>query len=150
MSTRVNLHFQTRIDLEFLSQGIHLRLIRLLGTVQLKTPGGWSKETQVIVDTGNPISLVPYSIWSGAEYRLLVQGKTKLFGLGADEQGGLSGTLGEVTLVFKDQQTTSSAIKCKAHLMEDDSAPFLIGFEDILTEAELACHYKSQLAWIEM
>lgn len=51
---------------------------------------------------------------------------------------------------FKDQQTTSSAIKCKAHLMEDDSAPFLIGFEDILTEAELACHYKSQLAWIEV
>lgn len=86
----------------------------------------------------------------GAEYRPLVQGKTKLFGLGADEQGGLTGTLGEVTLVFKDQQTTSSAIKCKAHLMEDDGAPFLIGFEDILTEANLACNYESQLAWIEV
>lgn len=33
--------------------------------------------------------------------------------------------------------------------MDDDSAPFLIGFEDILTETEWACKYKSQLAWIE-
>jgi len=58
--------------------------------------------------------------------------------------------LGEATLVFKDQQSTSPPIKFKAHLMDDDSAPFLIGFEDILTDAELACRYRSQTAWLEI
>ncbi|MEK7727275.1 MAG: hypothetical protein AAB354_02615, partial [candidate division KSB1 bacterium] len=69
MSTRINLHFQTKIDLEFLAHGIHLRLVRLLGTVQLKTMSGWSPETRVIIDCGNPISIIPHSIWSSAEVR---------------------------------------------------------------------------------
>ena len=119
-----------------------------MGTVQLKMSNGWSLETRVIIDTGNPISLIPHSIWSSAEVRTLIQSKSQLFGLGADDTKGISGQLGEATLVFKDQQTTSPPIKLKAHLMDDDSAPFLIGFEDILTDAELVCNYKSRLAWI--
>lgn len=150
MSTRIELHFQTKIDLEFLSQGIHLRLIRLLGTVQLKTLGGWSPETRVIIDTGNPISIIPHSIWSSAEFRILTQSKTRLFGLGSEHTEGISGQLGEATLVFKDQLTTSPSINFKAHFMDDDSAPFLIGFEDILTETKWGGNYKSQLAWIEV
>jgi hypothetical protein len=135
--------------LEFLSQGIHLRLIRLLGTVQLKTPNGWSPETRVIIDTGNPVTMIPHSIWSQADVRILIQGKTKLYGLGSDESAGLSGQLAETTLVFKDPTTISPAIKCKAHILDDDSAPFLIGFEDILTSARLTCRYDSHTAWLE-
>ncbi len=150
MSTKVNLYFQTKIDLEFLSQGVHLRLIRLLGTVQLKAPTGWSSEARVIIDTGNPVTIIPYSIWSQAEVRILIQGKTKLFGLGSNEAAGLSGQLAEVTLVFKDPATTSPPIKCKAYILDDDSAPFLIGFEDILTSADFGCNYKSHTAWLEI
>lgn len=150
MSTRINLSLQTKIDLEFLSRGIHLRLVRLLGVVQLKTVDGWSPETRVIIDSGNPISLIPHSIWRAAEIRMLTSSKTQIFGLGGENTSGLSGRLGEATLVFKDPQTTSPPIKFKAHLMDDDSAPFLIGFEDILTDTDWACSYKSQNAWIEV
>jgi hypothetical protein len=150
MSIKVNLHFQTKIDLEFLSQGVHLRLIRLLGTVQLKTSTAWSPEARVIIDTGNPVTIIPYSIWSQADVRILIQGKTKLYGLGSDEADGLSGQLAEVTLVFKDPTTTSPPIRCKGHILDDDGAPFLIGFEDILASADLACSYKSHTAWLEI
>jgi len=137
------------MDVEFLSKGIPLRLIRLLGTVQLKTPTGWSREERVIIDTGNPISIIPYSIWSQVEIRILIQSKTKIFGLGSDEVGGLSGQLAEAILVFKDRDNASPPIKFKAHILDDDSAPFLIGFEDILTIADMFCNYKSNAAWLE-
>ncbi len=149
MSIRVNLHFQTKIDLQFLADGVHFRLIRLLGTVQLRTADGWSPEMKVIIDTGNPVTIIPHSIWSLADVRVLMPAKTKLFGLGSNEEIGLSGQLAEATLVFKDPDTISPPIKFKAHILDDDSAPFLIGFEDILTSAGLACSYASQTAWLE-
>jgi len=150
MSTKVKLHFQTKIDLEFLAKGVHLRLIRLLGTVHLKTSTGWSPEARVIIDTGNPISLIPHSMWSQAEAQVLIRDKTRLYGLGSDEAAALPGRLGETTLVFKDRKKNSRPFKLKAHLLDDDSAPFIIGFEDILTIAKLVCNYKSQAAWLEI
>jgi len=149
MSIRVQLKLQTKIDLDALSQGVHLQLIRLLGVGQLKTPSGWSREEKVIIDTGNPVTIIPYSIWSQAEVRILMPGKTKLYGLGSDGASGLSGQLAETTLVFKDGQAISPPIKFKSHMLDDDSAPFLIGFEDILTNSELVCKYKSNAAWLD-
>ena len=146
---KVNLHFQTKIDLEFLSKGVHLRLIRLLGTVHLKTTEGWTPEARIIIDTGNPISIIPHSIWSEAIVNILIREKTKLYGLGTDEASALGGHLAEATIAFKDRKKTSPPVKLKAHLLDNDSAPFIIGFEDVLTIAKLVCNYKSQTAWLE-
>lgn len=150
MSTKISLKFQTKIDLEFLSKGIHVRLIRLLGVAQLKTDKGWSPEEDVIIDTGNPISILPHSIWSQADVHILLPDRTKIFGLSSGENAGLSGKLGEVVLVFKDMKRTSPPIKLKAHLLDDDSAPFIIGYEDVLTQMKLVSDYKAHSAYVEI
>ena len=67
MSIKIKLEFQTKIDLELLSQGVNLQLIRLLGNVHLKCPKKWSIEEKVIIDTGNPISIIPHSVWQNVE-----------------------------------------------------------------------------------
>lgn len=37
----------------------------------------------------------------------------------------------------------------KAYLIEDDRAPLLIGFEDVLTLIKLVSDYKNKVAYLE-
>jgi hypothetical protein len=64
--------------------------------------------------------------------------------------GKVSGKLGEITLILVDKKTTSPPIKAKALLLDDDSVPFLIGFEDILTDIKLVCDYKSKTSFFHI
>lgn len=150
MSIRIRLDFQTKIDLDFLLKGVSVRLIRLIATIRLKTRDAWTRAYDAIVDTGNPISIIPFSIWSKAQVRLLLPDKTKLYGIGADDKTAVSGKLAEVIGVFRAPQKTSQPIRIKAHILEDDSAPLLIGFEDILTDVKLVSDYKSKEAYLEV
>ena len=150
MSIRIRLDFQTKIDLDFLLKGVSLRLIRLIATIQLKTRDGWTRTYDAIVDTGNPISIIPFSIWSKAQVKFLLPDRTQLFGIGADDKAAVSGKLAEVVGIFRDQQKVSQPLRIKAHILEDDSAPLLIGFEDILTNVKLVSDYKSKEAYFEV
>lgn len=38
-------------------------------------------------------------------------------------------------------------IRAKAILLDDDSVPFLIGFEDILSDIKLVCDYSGKTAY---
>jgi hypothetical protein len=149
MSTRINLEFQTKIDLDFISYGVKVLLIRLIGNVHLKNNQNWSTEEKVIIDTGNPISIIPYSVWQNIERKVLVLSKTKLYGLGSSNEIALSGQLAVVTIVFKDEKNVSKPLKIKANLLDDDNAPFLIGYEDILTQSKLVSDYKNNISYIE-
>lgn len=150
MSIKINLEFQTKIDLEFLSEGVAVRLIRLLGTVHLKSHPNWSPEEKVIIDTGNPISIVPFSMWQNIERKILLRSKTKLYGLTTSDEMAFSGQLAELTIAFKDQENVSKPIKIKAVLLDSDNAPFIIGYEDVLTEAKLVSDYKNDIAYLEL
>jgi len=149
MSIKINLEFQTKIDLEFLTNGINLRLIRLLGNVHLKSHQNWSTEEKVIIDTGNPISIIPFSIWQNVERNILISSKTKLYGLSSTDEAALSGQLAEVTIVFKDEKNISTPLKIKATLLDSDNAPFIIGYEDILTRTKLVSDYQNSSAYLE-
>jgi len=149
MSIRINLEFQTKIDLEFLSSGVNVQLIRLLGNVHLKGRNKWSVEEKVIIDTGNPISIIPYSLWQNNEKKILLYPKTKLYGLTSTDDTALSGQLSEVTIVFKDEENVSFPLKIKATLLDEDNAPFIIGYEDVLTKAKLVSDFKNNSAYLE-
>lgn len=146
MSTTISLAFETRLDLEALSVGVTLRLIRLIATVQLKTRDGWTRSYKAILDSGNPISLIPHFIWKEAEIKWLLPKKSELKGIGS---GRISGQLAEVTLVFLDAQIKSAPTKVKALLLDDDTIPFLLGFEDLLAELRLFSDYKAYKAHLE-
>ena len=113
MSISIGLRFRTEFDLDILSQGISVRLIRVLATIQLETASSWTKEYRAIVDTGNPISIIPFSIWNQAQIRPLIRENVRLYGLGSNEKSALSGHLAEVTCIAEDLST-----------IEDKGLPF--------------------------
>lgn len=147
MSTTIELEFETHIDLDFVEQGIAVHLIRLTGSVQLQTEEGWTRKYKALVDTGNPISVIPNSVWSKGKINWILPHKNDLHGIGG---GKVSGKLGEITLILVDKKTTSPPIKAKALLLDDDSVPFLIGFEDILTDIKLVCDYKGKTSFFQI
>lgn len=82
MSIKINLEFETRVDIDFLAKGISFRLIRLISRIKLKSKEGFTKTYDAIVDTGNPITIIPFSIWSKASVHLISHEQVKLYGLG--------------------------------------------------------------------
>ncbi|MFH0813481.1 MAG: hypothetical protein V2A69_11690 [Pseudomonadota bacterium] len=147
MSTSIELEFETHIDLDFIEQGIAVHLIRLTASLQLQTSEGWTRKYKALVDTGNPISVIPNSVWSKGKINWILSHRSDLLGIGG---GKVSGKLGEVTLVLVDKKTASPPIKAKALLLDDDSVPFLIGFEDIMTDIKLVCDYKSKTSFFQI
>jgi hypothetical protein len=140
------LELTTHIDLDHIGEGITVRLIRLIASACLETEKEWSAKRKAIIDTANPVSLIPYSIWSRSRSRWLSARKSRLLGIGS---GYASGRLGEVNVVLLDDQNVSPVVRMKAYLLDDDNTPFLIGFEDVLTDFCLFCDYKTNIAYLE-
>jgi len=147
VSTTIELEFETNIDLDFVEQAIAVHLIRLTVSLQLQTNEGWTRKYKALVDTDNPISVIPNSVWSKGKINWILSHKSDVRGIGG---GKVSVKLGEITLILVDKKTTSPPIKAKALLLDDDSVPFLIGFEDILTDIKLVCDYKSKTSFFEI
>ncbi|MGH7597423.1 MAG: hypothetical protein ACREOI_13805 [bacterium] len=147
MSTNIALTFQTNYDLALLSAGLKVRLVRLLVNVCFKTTSGWTAPYEAIVDTGNPITVIPQKIRQQISSQILYPNKVDLLEIG---QGSVRGQLASVVISFQDPQTTSPLLQAKAYLLDDDSAPLSIGFEDGLTELRLVSDYPQQQAYFEI
>ena len=147
VSTSIELEFETHIDLDFVEQGIAEHLIRLTASLQLQTREGWTRKYKALVDTGNPISVIPNSVWSKGKINWILSHRSDLLGIGG---GKVSGKLGEVTLILVDKKTASPPIKAKALLLDDDSVPFLSGFEDIMTDIKLVCDDESKTSFFQI
>lgn len=147
MSTKIALEIRTDLDLDFLEEDVLFRLIRFMSFVQLRTSEGWTAPHKAIIDIGTPISIIPRFIWKHAQVKPISLRKVTLTGIGS---GKVQGRLGEVTLVFSDEQATSPPIQAKAHLLDDNSVPLLIGCEDILTQLDLFISYRNKVAYFEL
>lgn len=111
MSTSISLKFQTNLDLALLSAGVKVRLVRLLVNVCFKTSGNWTAPYEAIVDTGNPITIIPQKIHQQISSQVLYPSKLDLFGIG---HGSIRGLLASVMMSFHDPQTTSPPLQAKA------------------------------------
>lgn len=150
MSIKINLEFETRVDIDFLAKGISFRLIRLISRIKLKSKEGFTRTYDAIVDTGNPITIIPFSIWSKASVHLISHEQVKLYGLGTEDNSAIKGNIGQVEIIFLDEQRSSASMTLKAYLIEDDKVPLLIGFEDVLTLMKLVSDYKNNVAYLEV
>ena len=147
MSIKIDLEFDTRLDSDLLSVGISIRLIRLIASLRLKTAEAWTDPYKAIIDTGSPITLIPKHVWEKVSVKWIIPGSIQLTGLGS---GGVSGKLAEVVMVFLDKKGTSPSISLKAFLVDSDTIPLIIGFEDVLTDIKMVCDYKSKSAFLQI
>lgn len=147
MPINISLAYQTNYDLALLSAGLKVRLVRLLTNVCFQTPAGWTEPYEAIVDTGNPITVIPQKIHQQIFSQILYPNKVNLLGIG---QGSVRGQLANVTMSCQDPQTSSPPLSAKAYLLDDNSAPLIIGYEDGLTELRLVSDYPQQQAYFEI
>ncbi len=146
MSTVIPLRFKSQYDPELLSEGVKFNLIRLLAGADFKTLTGWSQKYHAIVDTGSPANLIPRHIWSQSVNRLILAKKFSLSGIG---QGKVFAYLGEVTVRLSYRAKATAPIKVRAFLLETDSAPLILGFQDFLTISTLLSSYPKKLASVK-
>jgi len=145
----IRLSVRTLVDLDALEVGAALHLIRITAAVSILTPAGWSPAREGILDTGNPVSLIPQSAWAGATVEFLGARSRAIHGLGSTEQTAIRGRLGRLVLSIGDEQALSPAIETIAYLLDDDRAPLLLGCEGILTRATLNANLGARQAFLE-
>lgn len=145
----IRLSVRTRLNLDALEAGVALRLIRITAAVSILTPSGWSLPREGIIDTGNPVTLVPHRAWSGASVEFLTPTYRPLQGLGSTPQTAIRGRLGRLTLSIEDGQSSSPPLQTVAYLLDDDRAPLLLGCEGILTRAILTTNLAAGQASLE-
>ena len=142
-SVRVQLRFTTKTTLELFPFGIDV--IRLRANVQFQIGTDWSETEDAIIDTGMYLSVVPRSIWENSKH-LFRSGPDSLIPLGGSIA---TGKLGTVVVRIHDDINYSPSLTLNAFLMNDDSYPLLLGFEDFLTKADLYCSYSQNIAYLE-
>jgi hypothetical protein len=140
----IGLYFQKTIDFEQFQRGLVIRFIRLIGRVSFRTSDGWSIAYDAIIDTGCPITVIPRSHWEEIEHRVILPEAS--LGLAG---GTVTGQLGEVTLRFRYNNDVSSPLTIKAHLLDGDERPLILGFEDILTDIRLVSDFAVDTAYLE-
>jgi hypothetical protein len=63
--------------------------------------------------------------------------------------GAVMGRLGEVTLRFHYNDDVSPPLTIKAHLLDEDDRPLILGFEDILTDIRLVSDFAVDTAYLD-
>ena len=143
--TVIRLEFETKIDGRlFVESRIIHRSIRLIAKTSFHTSGGeWTRPRGAIIDTGSYISIVPRYIWTNAHHHF-ISDETEM-GIGGNV---VTGRLGWVTLRLHDEETISPPLNVKANLIDDDSLPLILGFEDFITEVLLVNDFQQSIAYI--
>lgn len=99
MSTnKIELQFTRTLDLDLVNKGIKVWLVRITGQIKFQTKNGWSRPYEAIIDTGAPVSLIPYSIWTKIKTEIIAD--YRISGVVPDKKCSLPVKVGNVLIVF--------------------------------------------------
>ena len=118
---RINLTFDIQPYLLLFAQGINVRVIRLIGKVRFWTGTDWTDEEAAIIDSGSPVSLLPFSAWQGIEAEIL-SSPVPLRGLAPQRSATVTGRLAEITAIFSDRENTSPPLVMRAYLVDSENS----------------------------
>lgn len=148
MPCRVHLYFETFTHKELERKIKGYNIIRLKAAVKLKTPYGWSKIYDAIVDTGAHTSVIPQSVWEGIEKEIIT--KHSMQGLSIKPECAIPVMIGKAFCMLVDEGGNQTKEKdIHAYLAVTDDVPLIIGFKDLLSQLKLYCDYKNNKAWVE-
>ncbi len=145
MSFKIKLHFKTfppRPD-----DPLTASIVRLFAWVQFKTFSGYTDPFRAIVDTGAPVSLVPFKVWGQCAVTLL--GERTVPTISERPECDLRASVGRVTLRLFDEAAESPDLPLYADLCHTSEMPLILGFKDFLEQGVLHCDYPGQEAWFE-
>jgi len=141
----IKLKYETKINGQlFVESQIIYRDIRLMAPVSFwMLKGEWTEPEDAIIDTGSHVSVIPCYIWTNVHHSF-ISDEIEM-GIGGNI---ITGRLGWVTLRLHDEETISPPLSVKANLIDDDSMPLILGFEDVITEVILVSDFQQSIAYI--
>jgi hypothetical protein len=141
----IKLKYETKISGQlFVESQIIYRDIRLMTPVSFWIlKGEWTEPEDAIIDTGSHISVIPRYIWSNVHHNFISDESE--MGIGGNI---VTGRLGWITLRLHDEETISPPLSVKANLIDDDSLPLILGFEDVISEVLLVSDFRQSIAYI--
>ena len=148
MSTKIELHFNRSLDLDLLEKGIKIWLTRIVAEVCFKTKdNNWTRPYEAIIDTGAPVSLIPFSIWQKVDPKILAD--YKISGIVSNENCSLPVKVGNVSCRIMGISSSTDELGINAYLTLTDKVPLIIGFDSLLTDLKLVSDYKTKIAYFE-
>lgn len=146
MSTkRINLYFWKFDNPDLVD--IDIGIIRLFCEVAFVTEEGYTDSYSAVLDTGAPVSVIPYQIWS-----MLKVKKIRSYGIRGivpKKECSLPVTIGEVSCILLDKEESTRRIKVKAYLAHSNEVPLIIGFKDILDRCGVYLDFRKNIAYLE-
>jgi hypothetical protein len=148
----------TKINLEFVIKKFHpdveglpeLReVIRIQGRIRFKTEEGYGEPEKAIIDTGAPISLIPFDMWRHMEIEYI--GEDYLRGVVPNEKCYLPADVGRIKAVLTDKnENTSDELIFLAYLSFTNKIPLIIGIMELMEKGILCLDFKNRNGYIEL
>lgn len=148
MSSKIKLRFYSFRELE-LEEKVRgdVAMTRLICEIKFKTKDGWSVSYSAILDTGAPISVIPFQIWTDSEAELITDHRIR--GIIPKEECVLPVLVGRINYVLVDRESISKEKRLLAYLALTNEIPLILGFKDLLSEFEIYSNYFNKEAWLE-
>jgi hypothetical protein len=126
---------------------VDIGIIRLFCEVAFVSKEGYTDSYSAILDTGAPVSIIPYHIWS-----MLKVNKLKDYvirGIVPKKECFLPVTIGEIFCILLDREQSTEEIKIKSYLVHSNGVPLIIGFKDLLDSFGIYLDFRKKIAYLE-
>lgn len=122
--------------------------IRVLGLIKFKTMNGWGETESAIIDSGAPISVIPFDIWQKAETEILT--KHELTGIVPRSECKLPVLIGRIECIVIDKLgNRTGMMKVRAFLALTNQVPLVLGFKDLLENFEICFNCTGNWGFIQ-
>ncbi len=144
MSSKVPLHFLIEQSTDDIPS------IRLMAWVSFKSIEGYLYPMKAIIDTGAPVSLIPFKVWGRA---MVTMGKPATIPSISDRpECDLEVTHGQITISLLDDNWNEIVTDwtIQADLCHTSEMPIILGMHDFLSQGRLMMDYPANEAWLEL
>ncbi|MBI5244867.1 MAG: hypothetical protein HY922_14450, partial [Elusimicrobia bacterium] len=142
---RISLQFRKTLDIALFDKGFEVWLWRVLAMASFKTPAGWTRPYEAIVDTGAPLSILPAQIWNQVERKILFDHDIS----GVVPGASLPVQCAEISACLVDSSRVSRQIRFKAYLSGETRVPLLLGFDGFLAKSTLTLNPAGSKGFLE-
>lgn len=123
--------------------------MRIQCYIRFKTKEGFDLPEKAIVDTGAPISLIPFDLWRHSEVELI--GEDRLRGVVPKEECSIPVNVGKIRCVLADKAgNVSDELLILAYLALTNRVPLLIGMKQLMDIATMRLDVKGRKGYIEI
>lgn len=146
MSIKVNLNIVRRPDIELFNFGIFD--IRLTCDIAFPPHPKYSAPIPAIIDTGAPMSVIPYPIWAEC-FTKIIEEDSYLSGIVPGAHHIMRTKIGIISAVLTDKRGVYYPIAFRAHFAPIKRIPIILGIQDIIDKAIVNIAIKEEDVWLE-